>query len=43
MPIYSTKIQDNYKISVQFVNSITNTDFNNNRVMKYDMIAICEG
>jgi len=29
MPIYSTKIQDNYKIFVRFVNCITNGDFNN--------------
>jgi len=28
MPIYSTKIQDKYKIPVRFVNCITNTDFN---------------
>jgi hypothetical protein len=28
MPIYSTKIQDKYKMPVRFVNCITNTDFN---------------
>jgi len=29
IPIYSTKIKDNYKLSVRFVHCITNTDFNN--------------
>jgi hypothetical protein len=29
MPIYSTKIQDKYTLSVQLINCIINTDFNN--------------